>query len=66
MYLVINLTVADMFVGGFSKLYLFRYRLLHCDITKRNFITLELANKSSLVYFRFPLRPLRQTLQSFH
>ena len=48
MYLVINLTVADMFVGGFCNLYLFRYRLLHCDITKRNFITLELANKNCL------------------
>ena len=53
MYLVINLTVADMFVGGFSNLYLFRYRLLHCDITKRNFITLEWQIKVALFIFGF-------------
>ena len=37
-----------MFVGGFSNLFLFKYRLLDCGIKKRNFITLELANKNSL------------------
>ena len=32
MYLVINLTIADMFVGGFSSLYLDLLLLLECDI----------------------------------
>ena len=37
MYLVINLTVADMFVGGFSHFALFRFLSLHsCDIVKMN------------------------------
>ena len=44
--------------ASLDNLFLFRYRLRDCDIKKRNFITLELANKNSLVYFWFPLRPL--------
>ena len=37
MYLVINLTVADMFVGGFSLFSLFqRFSLHSCDIVKMN------------------------------
>lgn len=37
MYLVISLTVADMFVGGFSLFSLFqRFSLYSCDIVKMN------------------------------
>ena len=37
MYLVINLTVADMFVGGFSHFSLFQdLSLISCDIVKMN------------------------------
>ncbi|CAH3150333.1 unnamed protein product, partial [Porites evermanni] len=37
MYLVVNLTVADIFVGGFSNFYLFDYLLTYrCDIAKMN------------------------------
>ena len=31
MYLVINLTIADMLVGGFSNFYLFQYLIYTCD-----------------------------------
>ncbi|CAH3144154.1 unnamed protein product [Porites lobata] len=36
MYLVINLTVADMFVGGFSNFYLFAGLDFICEIVKMN------------------------------
>ena len=55
MYLVINLTVADMFVGGFSHFFLFRY--LPCDIVKMN-LSLELAVIIHFLYLWFPLTSL--------
>ena len=36
MYLVINLTIADMFVGGFSHFSLFRRLSSSCEIVKMN------------------------------
>ena len=58
MYLVINLTVADMFVGGFSSFYLFvLYSLYSCDIVKMN-VSLEMAWIIFFLYFWFPLTSL--------
>ena len=55
MYLVISLTIADMFVGGFSNFFLFG-RLSHfsCDIVKMN-LSLELK---VIIYFLFHWFPL--------
>ena len=53
MYLVISLTIADMFVGGFSHFHLFRSRSRHpCDIVKMN-----LSQKLiiAFLFFWFPL-----------
>ena len=36
MYLVISLTVVDMFVGGFSHFFLFQHLSDTCDIVKMN------------------------------
>ena len=58
MYLVINLTVADMFVGGFSHLLLFRHLSLYsCDIMKKN-LNLELDVIINLLFPWFPLTSL--------
>ena len=55
MYLVINLTIADMFVGGFSHLHPFRLLSLYsCDIVKMNF-SREL---NVIINFLFPWFPL--------
>ena len=55
MYLVINLTIADMFVGGFSHLHPFRLLSLYsCDIVKMNF-SQEL---NVIINFLFPWFPL--------
>ena len=55
MYLVISLTVADMFVGGFSHLHPFRLLSLYsCDIVKMNF-SREL---NVIINFLFPWFPL--------
>ena len=57
MYLVINLTIADMFVGGFSHFYLFRFHSYACDIVKMNEI-LEMALIIFFLHIWFPLTSL--------
>ena len=57
MYLVINLTVADMFVGGFSHFYLFLYLSYTCDIVKMN-LSQELDVIIAFFFFWFPLTSL--------
>ena len=54
MYLVINLTVADMFAGGFSHFPLFRDLSYSCDIVKMN-LSQEL---NVIINFLFPWFPL--------
>ena len=58
MYLVISLTIADMFVGGFSHFHIFRHlSRLSCDIVKMN-LSQEL---NEIIYFLlvwFPLTSL--------
>ncbi|CAH3184507.1 unnamed protein product, partial [Porites lobata] len=57
MYLVISLTIADMFVGGFSHFFLFR-RLSHsCEIVKMN-LSLELKVIIGFLFSWFPLTSL--------
>ena len=55
MYLVINLTIADMFVGGFSGLYLLL--LLECDIWEIH-LTLGLTIIIEFLCIWFPLTSL--------
>ena len=59
MYLVINLTVADMFVGGFSQFHLFRYLQVsfECNIVKMN-LSQELNVIIEFLFFWFPLTSL--------
>ena len=58
MYLVINLTIADMFVGGFSHFFLFRLLSLQfCDIVKMN-LSLELIVIIEFLFAWFPLTSL--------
>ena len=58
MYLVINLTVADMFVGGFSNFSLFHDLLTYrCDIVKMN-LSPELSTIIFFFYYWFPLTAL--------
>ena len=59
MYLVINLTVADMFVGGFSHFFLFQYLQFsfECDIVKMN-LSWELYVIILFLFFWFPLTSL--------
>ena len=58
MYLVINLTVADMFVGGFSHLHPFRLlSLFSCDIVKMN-LSRELNVIINFLFSWFPLTSL--------
>ena len=57
MYLVISLTVADMFVGGFSHLSLFLSLSRTCDIVKMN-LSLELFGISIFLFHWFPLTSL--------
>ena len=54
MFLVINLTVADMFVGGFSHFFLFRSFAYKCDILKKN-LSLELNVIITFLFVWFPL-----------
>ena len=55
MYLVISLTIADMFVGGFSHFHPFRLlSLFSCDIVKMN-LSREL---NVIINFLFPWFPL--------
>ena len=57
MYLVINLTIADMFVGGFSSLYLDLLLLLECDIWEIH-LTLGLTIIIEFLCMWFPLTSL--------
>ncbi|CAH3109851.1 unnamed protein product [Porites lobata] len=58
MYLVISLTIADMFVGGFSHLHPFRIlSLLSCDIVKMN-LSRELNVIINFLFSWFPLTSL--------
>ena len=57
MYLVIKLTVADMFVGGFSHFYLFREISYDCDIVKMN-LSQELDVIIDFLFVWFPLTSL--------
>ena len=58
MYLVISLTVADMFVGGFSNFFLFRFLSLYsCDIVKMN-LSLELDVIIEFLFLWFTLTSL--------
>ena len=58
MYLVINLTVADMFVEGFSNVSVFHDLLTYrCDIVKMN-LSPELSTIIIFFYYWFPLTAL--------
>ena len=57
MYLVISLTVADMFVAGFSHSNLFRDLSYRCDIGKMN-LSQELNGIINFLYLWFPLTSL--------
>ena len=58
MYLVINLTVADMFVGGFSHFFLFQIlSRFSCDIVKVN-LSEELNVIIFFLYIWFPVTSL--------
>ena len=58
LYLVISLTIADMFVGGFSHLHPFRLlSLLSCDIVKMN-LSRELNLIIIFLFSWFPLASL--------
>ena len=54
MYLVINLTIADMFVGGFSHFALFRLHSYLCDFVKMT-LSQELHMILSFLFLWFPL-----------
>ena len=55
MYLVINLTIVDMFVGGFSNFSVFHDLLTYrCDIVKMN-LSPELLTIIFFFYYWFPL-----------
>ena len=58
MYLVISLTIADMFVGGFSHFHPFRLlSVVSCDIVKMN-LSLELNVIINFLFSWFPLTSL--------
>ena len=58
MYLVINLTIVDMFVGGFSHFYLFRdLSRFSCDIVKMN-LSLKRKLIIDFLFVWFPLTSL--------
>ena len=58
MYLVINLTIADMFVGGFSHFVLFGFLSLYsCDIVKMN-LSPKLNVIIAFLFLWFPLTSL--------
>ena len=61
MYLVINLTIVDMFVAGFSHFSLFVTLLYLCDIVQFPHLTLELTLTTGFLFVWFPLTPLTNT-----
>ena len=58
MYLVINLTIVDKFVGGFSHFSLFVTLLYLCDIVQFPHLTLELTLTTGFLFVWFPLTSL--------
>ena len=58
MYLVINLTIADMFVRGFSHFSLFVTLLYLRDIVQFPHLTLELSLTTGFLFVWFPLTSL--------
>ena len=58
MYLVINLTIADMFVRGFSHFSLFVTLLYLRDIVQFPHLTLELTLTTGFLFVWFPLTSL--------
>ena len=58
MYLVINLTIVDMFVGGFSHFSLFVTLLYLSDIVQFPHLTLELTITTGFLFIWFPLKSL--------
>ena len=58
MYLVINLTIVEMFVGGFSHFSLFVILLYLCDIVQFPHLTLELTLTTGFLFVWFPLTSL--------
>ena len=59
MYLVINLTIVDMFVGGFSHFSLFvTLYSQSCDIVQCPHLTLELTLTTGFLFVWFPLTSL--------
>ena len=58
MYLVINLTVADIFVGGISSIFLFEILGYHCQIVTVGSNTAREGNITLFVFRWFPLTSL--------
>ena len=58
MYLVINLTIVDMFVAGFSHFSLFVTLLYLCDVVQFPHFTLELTLTTGFLFVWFPLTSL--------
>ena len=58
MHLVINLTIVDKFVGGFSHFSLFVTLLYLCDIVQFPHLTLELTLTTGFLFVWFPLTSL--------
>ena len=58
MYLVINLTVADIFVGGISSIFLFEVLGYHCQIVTVGSNTAREGNITLFVFRWFPLTSL--------
>ena len=58
MYLVINLTVADIFVGGISSIFLFEILGYHCQIVTVGSNTAPERNITLFVFRWFPLTSL--------
>ena len=58
MYLVINLTIVDKFVGGFSHFSLFVTLLYLCGVVQFPHLTLELTLTTGFLFVWFPLTSL--------
>ena len=58
MYLVINLTTVDMFVGGFSHFPLFVTLFQLCDIVQFPHLTVKLTLTTGFLFVWFPLTSL--------
>ena len=58
MYLVIDLTIVDIIVGGFSHFSLFVTLLYLCDIVQFPHLTLEVTLTTGFLFVWFPLTSL--------